>query len=342
MSNNSRGCFKLGCFGCLGLIVLVILSMIVLAVMGQVLGSAEREPIDVEFSHSLSPEAGSAEAGSAAEDGETPVELESISSPDQAQLGTILPMPETLVAPEPRPGRLVIDLSYGDFKIRRGDPGEGLKVAAQFDASAFELEEMLTEEGDEWTYKVSFGPKSGILGILLRGGVQQGDNEITITVPADHPIDLVGEMGVGELRAELGGLWLRQIDLDLGVGDQTFLFAEPTREPMDRFAVSSSVGEIKIRDLGNASPKQVFFEQSVGEARLDLTGAWQNDSEVRASFSVGEMRLTLPEDVNVVLRDKQINIGEVNASALEDRQLGPDAPTLTLAISGSVGELSID
>ncbi len=342
MSNSPRGCFKLGCFGCLAMIILAVLATIMLAFMGQVMGSTVSEPVDVEFSHPLSPDAGPVEAETSGGFGETSSTLEAVPSSDQAQLGTILPMPEAVVAPEPRPGRLVVDLAYGDFKIRRGSPGEGLKVEAKYDASAFELEEVLTEDGDKWTYNVSFGPKNGVFGLLLRSGVKEGDNKITITVPADHPIDLVGEMGVGELEADLGGLWLRQIDLDLGVGEHTLSFAEPTREPMERFAVVGSVGEIKIRDLGNASPRQVYFEHSIGEARLDLSGEWQNDAEVTASFSIGEMRLRLPDDVKIVLSDKKVSIGEITASDLEDRQLEPDAHTLTLAINGSIGELSID
>ena len=325
---------------------MAILAILLLSAFGAMAGSREAEPVDFEASHPLSPELETAEMETTdtatGEDGETlPLEAGAAVT-DQTRLGDVLPLPETIVTPEPRPGRLVIDLAYGDFRIRRGAPGESLKVEAKYDASRFKLEEELVEDGESWTYRVTFEAKGGMFGMMFGGGVDKGDNRVTITIPPDHPVDLVGKMGLGELQADLGGLWLRQLDLDLGVGDQTLSFAEPTREPMESFKIVSSVGEVKVEELGNASPHHVTFEHSVGESRLDLSGPWRNDAEVRASFSIGEMRLRLPDDVKVALTGKKISIGEINASTFDDRELGPEAHTLTLDIQGSIGEISID
>ncbi len=53
---------------------------------------------------------------------------------------------------------------------------------------------------------MSFGSKRGWLGTIFGAG-SNVNNRIEITIPRGHPIDLVAKARMGELEADLGGLW---------------------------------------------------------------------------------------------------------------------------------------
>lgn len=335
MNQNTRGCLKNGCFGCLGLIVMGVLAFIILAAIQMTAGEAEYEPVSVTRHQPLSDTATQDEDPASRQ-----LEADLVAS-DQPQVGKVLPLPEPLIAVEPRPGRLVLDLGYGEFRLQRGAPGEELKVEADYDGGSYELKEQFTEDDEGWSYKVSFDRKGGALSLLF-GGAKKVDNRVVITIPQDHPIDIVGEVGIGELEADLGGLWIPTLDLEFSAGEHKLTFDEPTRQPMEQFSIQGSVGEIAVASLGNASPREVRFEQNIGEARLDLTGAWLNDSTVRAELSIGDMRLKLPDDVRITMSKPQVGIGEVRASRFDRSDLPEDAPTLTIDASASIGEIRVD
>lgn len=334
MGKSSRGCFKQGCFGCLGVAALTIFVFIGLAALQSAARNTPPEPVSVEHVHNLG-----GGAGGAAPSDALPLEAEG-TLPDGTQLGEVLPLPKTLVAPEPRPGRLVLDIGYGSFELRPGEPGEPLRVEADYDSRSFELEETFTEESDgTWSYDVRFGNKGGFLGLIM-GSQGNANNHVIITLPPDHPVDIIGEVGVGEFDADLGGLWIPEIDLEMSAGEQTLRFDEPTREPMERLEVIGSVGELCLETLGNASPREVKVTHSVGDRHLDLRGAWRNDSDIKASFSIGEIRIDMPETARVEVGRQDISLGEVNKWEMKELpDLPEDAPVLKLDVQGSIGSI---
>ena len=110
---------------------------------------------------------------------------------------------------------------------------------------------------------------------------------------------------------------------------------------MESFRTQASMGNIEIRDLGDASPGSVEVDHSMGALFIDLKGAWQSDAEVDVDFSMGECRVWLPEDVKVDVERASVGLGETSL----DRPRGDpseDAPTLTLRLTGSMGEADIE
>lgn len=341
MSSSSRGCLKSGCFGCLGLILLVFLIFILLSAVQFASHDNEPSPVSVDLHHPLIPASATGDANGTTE---APSTLPLEAGPDHddsPRLGDVLPLPEPVVDFTPRPGRLVLDLTFGEFEIRRGAPGEGLRVEADYDEGSFQLREEFTDEADGWSYRVSFNGKGGFLGLLV-GGHPEADNRVVITVPEGHPIDVVGEVGIGEFTADLGGLWIRSVDLELGAGDHRLRFDEPTQEAMESFSLDGSIGEIRVEDLGNASPRHVQLKQGIGELRLGLTGAWRNDSQMKAAFSIGEMRLVRPDQARLTLDGSKISIGEVRKGSFDSPELPDDAPNITLSVAGSIGEIDLN
>ncbi len=328
-SGQVPGCLKYGCVGCLSVMALGVGGIFLVSAIHLTSDPEDPRPEQQQVERAL------------------PV-TSTVRSPatDQPQIGEVLPLPELDEFPDgenpPATGRVVLNLKMGDFIIRPGPADQPIRIDADYDAGSFELTEELTEGDDGgWTYEVGFGSKRGMFGLLLSGGRHDIDNRIEITIPRGHPIDLVGEVGMGELEADLGGLWVRRVDLELGMGDHFVEFRDPLPYPMDSFRAQASMGNIEIRDLGDASPGSVEVEQSMGSLFIDLKGAWQGDAEVDVEFSMGECRVWLPEDVHVDIERASVGLGE---TSLDRPRSDPpeDAPTLTLRLTGSMGEAEVE
>ena len=150
---------KFGCLGCLAVLVFLILMMAI--VFGIAWNQVRNEEIErAELTRNLA-----APTGPIFED--APLEA-----------------PSEFVVSEPA-GRVVLDLRNTVFEIRPARPGEPLTVEAKFDSNSYSLTEDFDEAVDEqgWTYEVSFGGRGGFLGLLMRGGVRDGQNRVEIVVP---------------------------------------------------------------------------------------------------------------------------------------------------------------
>ncbi len=327
-SNQVPGCLKYGCVGCLSVLALGVLVVFLVSAVHLTTEPEDPRPEQLQVERPL------------------PAVPQSPRTPasDQPQIGEVMPLPELAEFPRAPQGagRVVLDLKMGEFIIRPGPAGEPIRIDADYDAGTFELTEELTSDEDGgWTYEVGFGSKRGFLGLVLGGGRHNVDNRIEITIPRGHPIDLVGSVSMGELEADLGGLWIRRVDVELGLGDHFVEFRDPLPYPMESFRAEMSMGSVEVRSLGDASPGSVEVDHSMGELFLDLKGAWQDDAEIDVDFQMGECRIWLPEDVHVDIERASVGLGE---SSIDRPRTEPpeDAPTLTLNVSGSMGEANIE
>ncbi len=337
------GCFKYGCVGCLSIVALGVVAVFLISAIHLTSDPEDPRPEQQQVERPLPPAAsGGMEPGGMESGGMEPGRSPAT---DRPQIGEVLPLPELDEFPPQdsgQAGRVVLNLKMGEFIIRPGAADEPIRIDADYDAGSFELTEELTSDDDGgWTYEVGFGSKRGWLGLILGGGRHNIDNRIEITIPRGHQIDIVGEVGMGELDADLGGLWIRRVDVELGLGDHFVEFSDPLPYPMESFRAATSMGSIEVRSLGDASPGSVEVDHSMGELFLDLKGAWQDDAEIDIGFSMGECRIWLPEDVRVDIERASVELGE---SSIDRPRADPpeDAPTLTLNVSGSLGEVDIE
>lgn len=311
-ADKGRSCLKVGCLGCVGCLTLPVLLVLVLA-LASFVGRREPRPESVHRSQDVTTPPGSV----------APPSTEK--RPAAAQIG--------------EPGRIVLDVSRCLFELIPGPSGSSLEVEGRYDTAAFELTEEYERYGETgWIYRLSLEPRG-----FLRFGGDGGSNRLQLIVPRDMPFVLEGKIGIGESRLELGGLWLMQADLDLGIGEHELSFKEPLPAPMEHFGLDGSIGELRVLHLGNASPSTVLVEHNIGEVLLDLSGDWKRDAHVEARCGIGECSLKVPEEVAVVVEESTLRIGEQNLSRFEDEgQPAPGSPTLRLAVSGFIGELRVD
>jgi hypothetical protein len=322
-AGRGRSWFKYGCLGCIAVLILLLVGAGAIMVIALMLGPPEEKVERLRLAREL-PAAPRSSPGDAL--GDRPAEM--------APIGELVPLDAVA-------GRVVLGLSEGSFRIVPAPPGEPIRVEGRYDAGMYELAESFERQDDGgWVYRVSFDRHVSWIRSLFNEGEE--DNRIKIAIPSGMPFTLEGRIGIGESILELGGLSLRAVDLELGIGAHELRFGEPTSSPMERFTLAAAIGELRVSGLGNAGPQDVSIRHRIGEVDIDLRGEWQRDADIAIRCGIGECAVSLPPDVAVELLSTDVGVGEVDLSGL-DRLPPPDAgtPTLRLDLSGKVGEVRI-
>ena len=236
-------------------------------------------------------------------------------------------------------GRVILDISLANFTIIPTSPGTPVRLDAHYNSGSYKLKETFASSGElGWTYRLTFGKRS-----MFQFFHIDPDNRLELYLPEGTPIVLEGQLGVGKSQLELGGLWIESVDLEIGIGDHSIDFDKPLAVPMTRFEIDGSIGELRIRLLGNASPAHVRIDHSIGALYVDLRGAWQNDSDVFVDSSIGKCHVDLPaEGIGLELVGASITFGESDTRGARRRGEVPvGAPVVRLRVSHSLGELRL-
>lgn len=232
-----------------------------------------------------------------------------------------------------KPGRVVLRTTSGEFHLKPARSGEPLHVDAKYDQNTYELREHFDPGGDRWTYELELERKSSMLMSMLKALVGGTGSSVEVFLPLDVPLDLEVRVRQGGGTIDLGGLWLISGDIECTQGGFELDVTEPLREPMESLVFRGSMGGFSADGLGDASPRRLEVDWSMGGMELDLRGKWVADSDISIRTSQGGASVRLPRDVEIV--------------GLETRRVGlrGDAetprPTLTFSVSTTQGELEI-
>jgi hypothetical protein len=195
------------------------------------------------------------------------------------------------------------------------------------------MQERLESREDGWTYELEFERKGNMVMSFLKSMVGGTGSEVDVYLPPDVPLNLELWVKQGEAQVDLGGLWLTETDIEFTQGAFLLDFDEPLREPMERLAFHGSMGGFMASHVGNASPRRLEVECSMGGMELDLRGAWVVDSEITIRMGQGGGEVRLPRNVEIV--GLQTSRSDLRAEAEVPR------PTLTFSVSSDRGELKI-
>ncbi len=231
------------------------------------------------------------------------------------------------------PGKVVLRLSAGEFRVRPAEPGEPLRVEAKYDRLTYDMQERLETHEEGWTYELEFERTGNIVMSFLKGMVGGTGSKVDVYLPPDVPLDFELWVKQGEAEVELGGLWLTETEIEFAQGGFMLEFDEPLREPLENLTIHGSMGGFMAAGLGNASPRRLNVDCSMGGMQLDLRGEWVVDSEITIRLKQGGGELRLPRDVEIV--GLQTSRTDVREEAEVPR------PTLTFSVSSDRGELEI-
>jgi len=307
--SEGRGCLKNGCLGCLGLFVLLIIFFAANAAI--VMNRSGDERIEDKM---LSSETVLAD---------TPT-IKSKAAPSSDD------------KPAAGQGWLILELAQGEFELHPGEPGAGVVVKANYDASIFELQEYShTWPDSAWVYHVRFQRTiSGVQAVLreIMGGNHSA--RLHVYIPPDLPVELNVLVKEGGMQAELGGLWLTDINLRFNKGGVALSIDEPLQQPVNEFIVHGRMGGAEIMGVGNASPRVLDVSCAMGGAALDLSGAWSRDCDARVTISMGGMDIVVPDNIELA------GAGE-SSDGLRRTDAEVQMPVLRLYQKAKMGEIDV-
>jgi hypothetical protein len=236
-------------------------------------------------------------------------------------------------------GRIVLDLSVGEFRVEPGEPGQGIRVEARYDIRSYELEQAHESAPDgSWIHRIVFR-QTGLLRdnglrVLFGGALPQ----VRVLLPPDVPFALDGTFAKGGTNLELGGLWLTDVWIKAEKGGCDVAFSQPTVAPLQRVKIRSRQGGLSVNGIGNASPRRVEIDHRMGGMGVHLDGRWQRDADVRITSMMGGAGIVVPDGVRVESeggpRVDDLLFGRPQREELP-------APTLRLSTRGLWGRLHI-
>ena len=253
-------------------------------------------------------------------------------------------LPDAILA-NARPTRLTLYLDEGDFDVLPGPPGSELKVDGYFDRRDYELTQDTVEQGDMGReVTIRFRPKRSWFFRLLSGRLDTR-NKVTVTIPEGIPTALKLNVGKGQSRVELGGLALTDLEGNLSMGDHRVSFNRPLPRRLPRVVLRSSMGETRVSGLGNAAPESFSMTGSMGQLTVDFRGQWPAgaQSKGRIHLTMGQVDVRVPENMRISpTSSTRVSLGEARTRGLREGETeDPNAPTLELDLSASMGEASI-
>lgn len=238
-------------------------------------------------------------------------------------------------------GRVVLDVAMSDVSIEVGEPGSQLRVEADWDPKRFRFSEGLERDDEGWVYRVEL--RSRGLRAWTPVYVDHHGPELRLRLPPDQPMAVEGEIGMGRSVIDLGGAAIGRIELELGTGEHTLTFSRPLRAALELLRLDSSMGELEVEQVGNASPRQLSIAHRMGELRLDLGGPWRNDGEVDLQLSMGHCEVRLPErdEAGALVEESRMTMGSRRIEDQAESEIPPGLPRLRIRARGGMGELEI-
>ncbi len=313
--------WRYGCFGCAGVLVLILSAVTVLVSLGRSAARSQKittrsveAPLPAPRIQPEAPPSQEAEAAASYSDA-PPVPLPDFTPEDNA---------------ETRAGRVLIDLSQGEFHVEPAAPGEPLRVEAEYDENRYELITSLDEDDSRWSYEIRFRQTGSTSVLSLLAQLMGAKNpRVAVSLPRDVPMDLDLRFSQGGGRADLGGLWLSEINVAFTQGGGELEFSEPLRQPTEALTIDTSMGGGSFRSLGHASPRTLKVVTQMGGGEVDLRGEWLRDCEISLESRMGGLEVRLPDDVIT----KGLPQGRSEPTSADDASV----PTLTFSYSKSMG-----
>lgn len=199
--------------------------------------------------------------------------------------------------------RQVRDTAPHEVRIRYG--AGSLDVRPADEPVLFAMHLRYDEEALTPVHRYDAAARTLTLG-LGDGSVRLGRNlgkdshgELRVALTRAVPMSLDLELGAAEARLDLGGLMLREVEIETGASDSHVSFDSPNRIAMERMAVSAGAANIELTGVSNANARALSIESGVGNVEVRFDGPLTRNIEIDASMTLGRVSVTVPRDAGV-------------------------------------------
>ena len=195
------------------------------------------------------------------------------------------------------PLEVFIDVNAGEISVEKGQsPREG-KVTFEYDIKNFKTKFHFSEERNR--LRISMDKRDWKHWPFHSDKHDETQAELKVLLPYDVDIYLDVKLKAGETDMQLGGLRLKEVNLNNWAGEVKMGFQESNPIVMELLDIRNKVGEMKLLDLGNARFEKADINGGIGELRIDFHGDLLDKSKAKVDIDIGEATVYLPTDVGI-------------------------------------------
>lgn len=253
--------------------------------------------------------------------------------PDRAQVGPDVQESITVQDPGSEMTRLSISFGAGTLKL---SPGAENLVDGTVVYNVEDLKPRVIESGN------SIEIKQGNLNSLPP--VRDIKNEWDLQL-GNAPMDLAIAAGAYEGTIELGGLYLRSLEVKDGASNVNLSFSKANPIDMSVLQYTTGASDVKLSGLANANFTTMTFSGGAGNFTLDFGGDLQRDAVITVDSGFGNVSLIIPRDVDarVTVESAAVNINHGASWAQNGKEYTQEGEgsTLTLIVKMAAGNLLI-
>ncbi|MCA9782958.1 MAG: hypothetical protein KDC10_05250 [Calditrichaeota bacterium] len=143
------------------------------------------------------------------------------------------------------------------------------------------------------------------------------EDQWTVSLCRDLPIDLQVNFGMGSGDVDLGGMDLSHLEFMTGLSDVVLDFSKPCKGSLENAELATGLGKMEVRSLGNAPFGTLDFSGGLGSAVLDFSGKLRRDMTVNLDVGMGSLTLRIPEDFGIKVRHEDNFFSKSEFSGLE-------------------------
>jgi hypothetical protein len=187
---------------------------------------------------------------------------------------------------------MTVEVEYGAGELEVRPAAEGM---------LYNMELRYDEERAEPVVEFDADARRLVLGAHSRGGsgrIREGSTA-RISLTDRVPLDLGLHFGAGEANLDMGGLRIRNLDVETGASQTKIEFGQPNPIRAEEVELSAGAAELEVVGLGNLRAERVSFQGGVGATTLDFSGAWQGDATATVKMGMGSVVLRFPRSLGV-------------------------------------------
>jgi hypothetical protein len=232
---------------------------------------------------------------------------------------------------------LTLEFGAGDLSLHPG--GEGLlSGSARFNVADFEP--IVDDRGSQVTLR------SGTLRTdqLPAGWSSDVINEWDLRLGPD-PMNLAVNIGAAQASLDLGGLDLRDLDINSGAAQLSLVFSEPLAGDMEHLILNAGAAKLQLADLANAHAGQISIKAAGASLDLDFSGDLDQPTTVTIEGAAGDFTVSVPQDTAARMTTSGALLS-VNAQGNWNQQDGAyvhpgGGPEITIKITAAAGNITL-
>jgi len=203
-----------------------------------------------------------------------------------------------------------------------------------------------------------FDPMTRFTGNRLEVGVEgrgrnidlddNDDGRLDLRLAPGLPMDLRLEFGAGRATVDLGGLALRDLDLETGASESRIDVSRPNPQLLRRAQFDVGAADFQATRLANLNLEELVVNAGVGRVSLDFSGTLRRDLSVDVDMGLGSLEILVPEGVGVRL-EKSSFLTSFDADGFDRRDGVYYSPNwdsaerrITVDVTAAFGSISVE